>query len=186
VASALRAPAAPPPAAPPPAAPPPAAPPPAAPALHVTCAPSGVGKSAWVARAHPGAAVVCMDDLRLALTGRAEDQSRNREVFALALERLRGHLARGEEAVWDATSLTRAHRAPLLALGEGAGARVRLEVLVAPLDRALRGNLARARQVPEEVIRAQYARWELPARDEAGEVVYLVPDPSRPWGWRAL
>ena len=154
---------------------------PNAPALHITCAPSGVGKSTWGARAHPHAAVVCMDEVRVELTGRAEDQSRNQEVFELSLERLKGHLLRGEEVVWDATSLLRAHRAPLIALGRAAGALTRLEVFLAPPAHALAGNLRRERVVPEAVIEAQYARWEVPARDEADEVRYLTPDDSGGW-----
>ena len=143
--------------------------------------PSGLGKSTWISRHHPDAIVISMDEVRKELTGSVTDQSQNRKVFQIAQERLKRLLTTSEKIVWDATNVREIHRNKLVTLAYRYRAFVRIDVLCAPLSVALARNQGRDRNVPHEVIRSQYQRWEWTTADEAHEVGYWFLDECDEW-----
>lgn len=144
--------------------------------LVVTVGPSGSGKSAYVDALvrDEGFEVVSLDALRETLTGAVEDQRRNGEVVAAARERLRELMRARKRVVWDATSLRRDLRKPIIGLGMDYGALVRLVVFLVPQDELHARNQARARRVPSDVLARQIERMELPTADEAHEVEWQL------------
>ena len=94
----------------------------------MTMGPSGCGKSTWVKEHLPDHGVIALDELREELTGEASDQSKNLEIAHLARERLKEHLRREEDVVWDATNLRREFRAPITGIARDYKAHVTLVI----------------------------------------------------------
>lgn len=95
--------------------------------------------------------VISLDALRHTL-GVAADDEQGR-VIAAAMAQGRAYLRAGQHFVWNATNVTRRMRARLIDLFANDGARTRIVYVEAPLSVLLRRNAARARPVPEAVIR---------------------------------
>src|SRR5262249_23264457 len=92
---------------------------PAGPRLYVLVGIPGAGKTTYARRELGGALRVCLDDLRLMLSGKSFDLATEPAVV-VAAEALRGSLAafaasKGANLVFDATHVTQAHRRPLIA-----------------------------------------------------------------------
>lgn len=131
------------------------------------------GKSTWLA-ARPDLAVVSLDDLRDALdVDPADDQA---PVIAAARERAREHLRAGRPFAWNATNVSRALRAKLIALCRGYRYRVHVVYCEVAATEQRRRNRARpaARVVPAAAIARMLRRWSVPTPDEAHTVTYLV------------
>lgn len=149
--------------------------------LYILCGPSGLGKTTWIKQHHPDAVIISMDEVRREVTGSIRDQSENRRVFQVCLERLKRLLTTSESIVWDATSIRQLHREKLTSLAYQYNAFARIDVLCAPARVAQARNRSRERQVPDEVILSQYERWEWPTPDEAHEVGYWFLDERGEW-----
>lgn len=135
----------------------------------------GSGKSSYASAS--GQPVVSSDELRKRLTGRYDDLSRDDEVFALAREIVADHLRRGRGVVLDATNVTRARRAPFIALARELGRPVRAVVIAAGPAEAAARNRLREKAVPEQVIFRMARRYEPPLPEEGfAEIVYVRPD----------
>lgn len=76
---------------------------------------SGSGKSTWI-RSLNGRNVVIVspDEIRKELTGNVSDQSKNKEVFALAQQRAAEALKNGKLVVFDATNTVAKYRKALI------------------------------------------------------------------------
>lgn len=146
----------------------------------LTCGPSGSGKSAAALTRYADYVWISLDEVREELTGSAEDQRANDRVVALARERLREALRAQRDVVWDATSLVRDFRSPVLGLARDYQALTTILAMhVAPTMCQAR-NRERERRVPQKVLARQFdfASWPTPGEahqllvlDAAGEVV---------------
>lgn len=96
--------------------------------------------------------VLCPDDIREEVTGSASDQSRNREVFELAHDRLRTALTEVGCVIFDATNVTIAARQSLLQIAAECGSDTCLYVVDTPHEVSRARNLARSRTVPEHAM----------------------------------
>jgi predicted kinase len=143
------------------------------PRLVLFCGPSGAGKSSWVAEHLPGYHRVSLDELREQIAGKRSDQSVNGQVRQAAREQLKHHLRRGEGVVWDATSLRKDFRRPLLQLGFDYGAHVTLVVFHLSEEELFLRNEARAAAVPRAVLRRQIDTLEWPSATEAHRLLYV-------------
>ena len=141
--------------------------------LVVLCGPSGCGKSSFVDSDLEGYRVISLDAIREEITGSPEDQTKNGQVRQLAKERLKRALADHEDVVWDATNLRRDFRREPVVLGFDYGAHVELVCFETSLDRCLRNNRSREREVPADVIKRQIERAEFPLADEAHLVTFV-------------
>lgn len=71
---------------------------------------SGSGKSYIYNKDYKDYVQVSPDLIREELTGSISDQSRNKEVFKIAFERVDEHLKNGQDVFFDATNTNRAQR----------------------------------------------------------------------------
>lgn len=130
------------------------------------------GKDSWL-RAHaPALPVVSLDEVRRELgIDPGEPQGR---VVAAGRERAREHLRASRGFGWNATNVTRAMRAQVVALCRDYHARVRLVYVEAPEDALRARNRERAAPVPERVLDKLIAKWTVPDRTEAHTVEWVV------------
>jgi predicted kinase len=132
----------------------------------------GAGKDTWVERNLPDWPVVSLDRLRVEHD--VDPADAQGPIVAAAREAAREHLRQGRSFVWNATTLNRQFRAPLIKLFTDYGARVRIVYVEAPPDRLLEQNRARKAVVPHKVLARMLDRWEVPDRTEAHAVDYIV------------
>ena len=130
------------------------------------------GKDHWL-RAHPGLPVISLDDLRVELDTPADDAQA--PVIAAAREQARAYLRAGTAFAWNATNLSAALRAQLLALFRGYRARTRIVYCETTAEAQRDRNRARAAPVPAAVIERMLGRWTVPEPSEAHAVAYVVP-----------
>ena len=105
---------------------------------------------------------------------RARTPKRVWRTRRLAPRQASEHLRRGRSFVWNATNVSRRIRSTCIRLFADYDARVRIVYVEVP-DAVLRAqNRARTKQVPEDVIDALFARWEVPEPGEAHEIVWAL------------
>jgi predicted kinase len=137
----------------------------------------GSGKDSWIA-AHGGSApVVSLDDIRIELGVDPADRDQQ-PVVRTARERAVQLLRRGQDFIWNATTLSRRHRRALLELAAPFDARIRIVLVDAPLSMLFRRNSSRAGAavVPDDVIWRMTGIWEPPDCTEAHELVPVLHD----------
>ena len=139
----------------------------------MTMGPSGCGKSTWVERHFPDHGVIALDGLREELTGEASDQSKNLEIAHLARERLKEHLRREEDVVWDATNLRREFRAPITGISRDYKAHVTLVLFHMSPDIFFERNRSRSRKVPTAILERQLDGLNWPEFGEAHRVIVV-------------
>jgi protein phosphatase len=122
---------------------------------------AGSGKSTFAARHFASDEVLSSDDLRVATTGDATDQSRNRLVFALLHREAERRLTAGLLTVVDATNVESHARQRLLAIARRAGRPAVAIVLDLALADVLARNAGRREgRVPADAVRRQHRRLE--------------------------
>lgn len=142
--------------------------------LHLMQGIPGSGKStvaAMVAQSL-GAVIVNLDDIRAELFGDAANQSDPQRVMTIARDRVRAALMGGQSVILDATNVRRDYVDGWVALAAQSGHQTRIIRVVCPLDTALARNAARARVVPEGIIRRMHET--LTRFDASGLVVIEV------------
>jgi putative nucleotidyltransferase with HDIG domain len=139
----------------------------------LTVAPSGAGKSTWIAEHLPDHEVISLDEMRGYMTGKRTDQSRNSAVVQRAREELKKLLRQKQRVVWDATSLRRVHRDRLLQIGREYSAKTKVVVFHLPASLAQQRNSEREHPIPDDIMQAQINGIEWVEVTEAHEVVYV-------------
>lgn len=140
----------------------------------IMCGIAGSGKSTLINEKYPEYHVISLDDIRKEINGKADDQSDFGRVIQLAKERLKQHLRKKENVVWDATNYRKDFRDQIISICMNYQAYVKIEVVVRKLSDIKLANSKRARQVDEEVILKQMERFQYPERHEAHEVIWNV------------
>ncbi len=140
--------------------------------LVVMYGPSGAGKSTWIEKNLPDYKVVSLDNLRVLIAGKREDQSKNGEVIQAAREKLKEHLRQKQKVVWDATNLRYLHRNKVLQLGFDYHALVNLVIFHYPSKHFFTQNKNRKESVSNEVLSKQIEQAEFPYEYEAHQVIY--------------
>jgi len=152
------------------------------PILAVMVGISGSGKSTYATglktslRLENGKNVelVQTDEIRVELTGNAEDQSQNGRVFSVARTRVGDFLGQGKNVIIDATSLSRKDREEWVVIGKAKGAEIRAHFINVPITTAKAQNAKRDRKVPEWVIDKQLAKLVAPTEAEGFDKVITV------------
>jgi predicted kinase len=76
----------------------------------ITVGISGSGKTTWLLENSTGKRVISPDEIRRELTGDVSDQTKNKEVFKIAFERVINALNNGVSVIFDATNVVSVHR----------------------------------------------------------------------------
>lgn len=96
---------------------------------------------------------ICPDDIREEMLGNAADQSKNREVWTQAKQRMSDFLAQGKTVVFDATFTNFNGRKDFINFARANGAEKIQGILFnTPFEIAQERNLNRDRQVPESAM----------------------------------
>ncbi len=123
------------------------------PSLVVLCGPAASGKSSFAQRWFSPTEVVSSDAVRGLLCDDPDNQDINEETFALVHQLCEARLAHGRITVVDATNLEKEGRAEFRRIARSARLPVHLVVFDAKLETLRERNKARARQVPDSVLR---------------------------------
>ena len=147
---------------------------------------AGAGKSTWAHNylkqvSNPEQYVLLSSDgIRKELYGDEATQGNPEEVFTQMNLRAIKAIYRGQNVIYDATNLKRAHRMAILrrlrAASESGQHYFRADcyVINTPLARCLQQNKQRARNVPEDVIRRQFGQEEPVTYSEGWNNIYYV------------
>jgi putative nucleotidyltransferase with HDIG domain len=124
----------------------------------------GSGKDTWIQANRDEETVISLDEIRKTYP--------EGEVAHRARALLRQALGQGENVIWNATTLTRRQREPVLGLASDYKARVRIVACESDPQELQRRNVKRKdHRMPEEVIDKMLTRWEYP---EPGEYCELI------------
>lgn len=153
--------------------------------LHVLIGAAGTGKSTVAEKLIAGFkkngrmySYISTDNIREELCGNASDQSRNRDVFEIAHDRLDQAFEYDCDVIFDACSLTPKSRRPLREIGDRHGAFRIAYIMETSFDEALKRNAQRDRKVPEDVIQRHFEKLTFPHNE--GFLVYKVPENGDP------
>ncbi|MBI4906864.1 MAG: AAA family ATPase [Acidobacteria bacterium] len=125
----------------------------------------GSGKSTYAAAQK--LPVLSSDDTRALLLDDITNQSANRIVFAMLRRLLRARLElRRPVTCIDATNLTRAERRQYIRTAQLYGAAIEAVYFDVPLDVCKQRNLARERNVPDDIMDRMAARLRVPTLEE--------------------
>lgn len=138
--------------------------------IVLMCGVPGSGKSTWRADNLDATHVVVSKDR---MPSSARKQARQ-------VREIRAAIAEGRPVVVDNTNITRAERAPLLALAAELGVPCRAVVVTVPLEVARERNARRVgrAQVPDGIVRQMASRWEVPTLEEGFVDVCVVELPA--------
>lgn len=125
---------------------------------------------------------ICPDDIRLDLTGDPTDQSKNREVWETAYERVKEGILNGETIVFDATFAHFRSREGLIKYVRDLQQENNIDLKVigvnfkTRLEIAKERNSKRERKVPEEVIDKfdMFLRHEPPGKIDGFDLVINI------------
>lgn len=134
------------------------------------CGLPGTGKDTWIASHTPALPVVSLDELRLKMG--VKPQENQGAVVQAAKEQARIFLRAHQPFVWNATSLTNL-RSQQIDLFESYHARVRIVYLETPWAENLRRNAMRPDDVPESVVQRMLGQLTPPERYEARQVEWI-------------
>jgi len=141
--------------------------------VTVMCALPGSGKDTYIAQ-NLDLPMLSLDDIRRKHKIDPTDKKRNGQVIQMGKEEAKVFLRAGTEFVFNATNITREIRSKWISLFIEYGAKVKLIYVEVPYRQLLQQNRARAYPVPEKVVKEMIRKLEIPAMDEAHEVVFQV------------
>jgi putative nucleotidyltransferase with HDIG domain len=132
----------------------------------------GVGKDTYRQRYLNEFPVVSLDAIREEIGVAPTDGQE--PVLALARERARQYLRRGESLVWNATNLSRELRGHRLSFADDYRARVRIIYIEVPAAVQRLQNRSRPARVPDGAMVRIFRQWETPDLTEAHQLVLIV------------
>lgn len=146
--------------------------------LYIMCGPSGCGKSSWIKKNLPNATIISLDDLRQELTGNRANQESNQIVVEEAYKRLKKALINKETVVWDATSLLKEYRTPLIALAHDYRALSTIVLVQKKYSDLIIKNQERKNKIPNRALKEQFDSFQWPEVDEAYQHIITGPSPK--------
>lgn len=141
--------------------------------LTLTVGLPGSGKSCWALSAGFDTAI-SLDDCRESLWGNAAVQDGPGGIPALVdcqMQKIAAAMRRNVSIVIHNTSITRAHRRPLIDAARAAGYRVQIVYFDLPIAVCRQQNRNRPTPVPDSVIEAFAVQLEVPEPDEADRII---------------
>lgn len=129
-------------------------------ALVMLVGASGSGKSWWARRCFRETQVVSSDRCRALVSDEEENQTVNREAFAVFYEILQQRLSLGRLTVADSTGLSDFVRERMRQIAERQGAPMHVVAIHTPLETLRENNLARSRRVPDHILELHARRFQ--------------------------
>lgn len=114
---------------------------------------------------------VCPDLIRKELYGDENIQGNGKEIFGIALERLKQFGLCGNNVVFDATNINADRRTKLVKQMCFYFGTLICKFIYTPLDLCLFRNRQRERQVPEDVIQRMHDNFDFPTTNEGWDYV---------------
>lgn len=136
----------------------------------------GAGKDTFVSQYLTDWPVISLDNYRRKLKISPTDKRGTSHVVHLAKEDAKSMLRAKTAFVWNATNLTHQTRQQLIDLFTTYKAQVRLVYIEVPYQQLVQQNENREHIVPNDVLHRMFERLEIPARWEAHDVQYFVPE----------
>ena len=137
----------------------------------------GSGKSTYVEKL--GGTALSSDEIRRLLSDDPENQTIHRRVFAILRRLVKERLELARPVTYiDATNLTPRERRPYIKMAQLYGCGVEAVFFDVPADECQRRNRARARIVPDDVIREMAGRLIPPSVEEGFEKITSLPGTS--------
>lgn len=131
---------------------------------------SASGKSTYAKKfcaENPEFVRICADDLRLELCGDESDQSNNHVIFTKIMpERVKRAIADEKSVIIDITSPDRKSRKTVIQWARDNNVEIESHFIRPDLERSIRWNKQRERQVPEWVLEKQLEKWTEPTLSE--------------------
>lgn len=136
---------------------------------------SGSGKSTFAKyfNQNCGIPILSSDSVREEVTGDENNMSKDSVVWKIIHERAE-RMAREGSFIFDATNLTHKSRDFLLKIAARQGAHIKYIYLDVILPTAKRQNRQRKRQVPDDVIEAQFKKISLPQNILGKQLVFVL------------
>lgn len=135
---------------------------------------SGSGKSTIAKKIvdKEDAIIVSSDSIREELSF-YEDQSRNDEVFKIFHERIKNGLHSGKSVIADATNITIKSRKQIIKIGKQEDAFICAYVVAKRFYDCMIDNQLREHAVPDEVLRKQIMRFQIPFYEEGFDAIEI-------------
>lgn len=121
-----------------------------------------------------GAEIICKDDLREQLCGDASDQSKNKEIHQIYLQKIKEELKTGRSVIADATNIYVGNRINLINLTKDIPCRIKLHIATKSQELCLIDNMKRNRHVPESIIKEMNQKFEYPDKKEKSRYSKVV------------
>lgn len=117
--------------------------------------PPGAGKTSYankIKKKYMNFEIISPDEIRKELTGNANDQSRNQEVFDKVYSRIAAYLSEGYNVVYDATNCRTAYRTKVVDFCSELATHMVCVIFTTSVSTCIQRNNERSRVVPEDVI----------------------------------
>ena len=114
---------------------------------------------------------VCPDLIRKALYGDENIQGDGKRVFGIAFHDIKEYGCLGENVVFDATNINANRRKKLVEDMRGYFDIIIFKWFSTPIDICVQRNMARERQVPQEVIKRMWWNFEEPTMEEGWDYI---------------
>lgn len=136
----------------------------------------GAGKDTWVRTHGPDWPIISLDEIRAELKVLPTDSQE--PVLAVARERARELLRRGQSLIWNATNLSRELRTKRLRFADDYTAIVHVVYVESAAATQRRQNVNRTGRVPDNAMERLFRQWEIPDTTEAHTLKYQVSEPT--------
>lgn len=140
----------------------------------IMCAISGSGKSTYIEQHLPGYVHISPDEIRETVIKNRADVKHHGQAFAQAHEQMKVALREGKNVVWDATNTRIDFRSKIVSAAKKYGAYVEIVLIQSALHRSLRNNQQRKHRIPDEIIRRQAQKFQLPQLSEAHRLTWIA------------
>lgn len=133
----------------------------------------GSGKSTFIRNTFKGLKIHSSDEIREELSGDANNQKINTEVFDLLHRRIKNDLKNGLDCCYDATNINRKRRNAFLAELANINCYKTCYIIATPFEVCLNQNAHRSRIVPDKVIEKMYKNFEIPWYNEGWDYITI-------------
>lgn len=116
------------------------------------------------------------DSIREELTGDANTQDKNIDVFATLHKRIKDDLGNGISCIYDATNMSMKRRKAVLDEIKKYGCRKKCVLFVIPVEVCKERNNTRERKVPDNVFDKMLKQFDVPMRYEGWDDIEVVLD----------